>query len=238
MKKNNTQIIFGLHACIAAIKNNDRKVNTLICTESIFNTYKDLINKKKIKKVIIKKRKQIDHDLGITIHQGIVLYCDGFKKKKFKLNNQEKVILILDSLNDSQNVGSIIRCAYLFGIKQIFYTRHNSFEINPYLIKTASGAFEKINLIEIVNLNKIIGILKKEDYWIVGLDINSDSDFNSIPKDTKLALIVGSESKGIKKLSLKNCDFKINIKTIKNNTVDSLNVSHATAIALYELTKS
>jgi len=237
MKKNNTQIIFGLHACLAALNNKGRKVNSLICTESIFNSHKTLINKRNIKNIKIKKRKQIDQDLGTTIHQGIVLDCDKFKKKNLKLEDKDNLILVLDSLNDSQNVGSIIRCAYLFGVKKILYTKHQSFEINPYLIKSASGAFEEIELIEINNLYQSINLLKKENFWIVGLDVESNSNFDAIPKDTKLALIIGSESKGIKRLTLQNCDFKINIKTIKSCSIDSLNVSHATAIALYELTK-
>lgn len=238
MKKNNTQIIFGLHACLAALNNKSRKINGMICTESILNNYKTLIDNRGITNITIKKRKQIDQDLGTTIHQGIVLDCDEFKKKTLKLEDKDSLILILDSLNDSQNVGSIIRCAYLFGVKKILYTKHRSFEINPFLIKSASGAFEEIDLIEVNNLNQSINILKKENFWIVGLDIDSNSNFDTLPKDTKLALIIGSENKGIKRLSLQNCDFRINIKTIESSSIDSLNVSHATAIALYELTKS
>jgi 23S rRNA (guanosine2251-2'-O)-methyltransferase len=237
MKKNNTQIIFGLHACLAALNNKIRKINGMICTESILNNYKTLIDNRGITNITIKKRKQIDQDLGTTIHQGIVLDCDEFKKKTLKLEDKDSLILILDSLNDSQNVGAIIRCAYLFGVKKILYTKHRSFEINPFLIKSASGAFEEIDLIEVNNLNQSINILKKENFWIVGLDINSNSNFDTLPKDTKLALIIGSENKGIKRLSLQNCDFRINIKTIESSSIDSLNVSHATAIALYELTK-
>ena len=143
--------------------------------------------------------------------------------------------MILDSLTDSQNVGSIIRSAYLFGVKTILYTKYNSFDVNPFLIKSASGAFENIKLLEITNLNQTIDILKKRDFWIVGLDMNSKKKINTLPKNLKLALILGSENKGIKKLSLDKCDFRVTIQTKKSKLVDSLNVAHAAAIVLYEV---
>ena len=77
------------------------------------------------------------------------------------IGNEEDLVIILDSLNDSQNVGSIIRTAYAFGVETIIYSKHNSFEINPFLIKSASGAFENVKLIEVTNLNKTIKLLKK-----------------------------------------------------------------------------
>ena len=77
------------------------------------------------------------------------------------IKNEEDLVVVLDSLNDPQNVGSIIRTAYAFGVQTIIYSKHNSFEINPFLIKSASGAFEKVKLIEVINLNKAIEFLKK-----------------------------------------------------------------------------
>ena len=73
----------------------------------------------------------------------------------------------MDSLNDSQNVGSIIRTAYLFGVKTIIFNKNNSFKINPFLIKSASGAYEKIKLIETMNINRTIEYRKKINFWII-----------------------------------------------------------------------
>ena len=84
--------------------------------------------------------------------------------------NNEREILILDSLNDSQNVGSIIRSAYLFGIKYIFFNENNSFSINSTLIKAASGSYENVYLIPVKNIVNFIKDLKKNDFWIFGLD--------------------------------------------------------------------
>ena len=236
MNKNNQQLIFGIHACVAALTNSKRVIKKIICTEQVFSKYKNLIEKKNIKNVFIKKRNHIDSSLGLNIHQGIVVYCNPLSKvSTLEDIEKENLVLILDSLTDSQNVGSIMRTAFLFGVKKILYTKHNSFEINPYLIKSASGAFEEIQLVEVINLNQTIDFLKKKKFWIVGLDPNSKKKISTIPNDIKLGIILGSESKGIKKLSLEKCDFRVNIDTVESKLVDSLNVSHATAIVLYEV---
>ena len=146
------------------------------------------------------------------------------------------MVLILDGLTDSQNVGAIIRSAYLFGIKVIFYSENNSFDINSNLIKASSGSYEKVKLIKVVNLNNLVKTLKSNDYWIIGLDSKSNDLIESIPKNIYKAIIIGSENKGIKKLLRENCDFLVKIPMIENDReIDSLNVSNAASIIFYEM---
>ncbi len=233
------EIIFGLHSVIAAIKNPKRKIIALKCTNDFFVKNKKIIDSTKIENVTILKRNQINLETKNNVNQGAYLVTT--KLKTFDLNEieeNEKLVVILDSLNDSQNVGSILRSAYLFGIKSIIFNKNNSFEINSFLIKASSGAYEKVKIIEVTNLNRTIELLKKKKFWVIGLDINSNKTLMSIPKETKKALVLGSETKGIRKLIQKNCDFLIKINTIKNDKlIDSLNVSNSAAIAFYELTK-
>ena len=238
MKDTEQQIIIGLHSAEAAIKNHKRKIFKVFCTDEIYRKFETIIEERKIKKIEILKRKEIDKKVKNTIHQGIVIFC-SFLKNHFleDIDNQENLILILDSLNDSQNVGSIMRTALLFGVKTIIYNKHNSFEISPFLIKSASGSFEKIKLIEVNNLSQAINYLKKRKFWTFGLTANKGQALEKSPKNIKTAIIVGSENRGIRQLIIKKCDFLININTHKDLIVDSLNVSNAVAIALYELTK-
>ena len=106
------------------------------------------------------------------------------------------------------------------------------------MIKSASGSYEKIKMIEATNLNKTIDLLKKNGFWIIGLDSNSNNTVKTIPDNEKKVLVLGSEDKGIRKLIKKNCDYIIRIETVKKNDdiVDSLNVSNACAIILNQLT--
>ena len=94
-------------------------------------------------------------------------------------------------------------------------------------------------MIEVTNLNKTINYLKKNGFWIIGLDSNSNKTLKTITNGIKKVLILGSEDKGIRKLIKKNCDYVVRIETVlnKDDIVDSLNVSNACAIILNQLTK-
>ena len=146
----------------------------------------------------------------------------------------------MDSLTDPQNVGSILRTAYLFGVKSIIFNKDNSFKMSPFLIKSASGAYEKVKMIETLNINRTIEILKKKGFWVIGLDSKSKEETESLPENIKKVIFLGSEEKGIRKLVKKNCDYLIKIKTFvdDDDVIDSLNVSNACAIILDKLMNS
>ena len=238
MSSKETHIIFGLHSSLSAITNKNRSIKKIILTEEVLGKNKKIFESiTNVEKKIL-NRKQIDSLTGVKIHQGIVVYADSLPVKVISdIRNEEDLVIILDSLNDPQNVGSIIRTAYAFGVKTIIYSKHNSFEITPFLIKSASGAFENVKLIEVTNLNKTIDFLKKNNFWIVGLDSKSKIEVSSVPKDLKKAVVFGSENKGIKKLILDNCDFRVKVNIKKDKLIDSLNVSNAAAITLFEFRK-
>ena len=236
---NQMDIIIGQHAALAAIENLKRVIISLKCTKEFFEKNKFVIENRGIDKLYIVSRKEIDSEIKNNFHQGILLKCKSLKQISLEeINKNEKNIVILDSLNDSQNVGSILRTSYLFGIKTIIYNKDNSFKVNPFLMKSASGAFEKINFIEVINLNRTVDKLKKMGYWIVGFDVNAKNNISEVPKDLKKALIFGSEGKGIRSLILKNCDFKTKISlNVDDKKIESLNVSNCVSIALYECLK-
>ena len=232
--------IFGLHACISVLNNKKRKISKILCTKDTLKKIQAKIhNQNFIKNVKILKRLDLDNQLKTTIHQGIVVFAEKRKILAFesKINNQKQV-LILDSLNDSQNVGSIIRSANLFGIEYIFFNEKNSFSINPILIKAATGAYEKVNLIPVKNLVNLIKTLKENNFWILGLEASAGKKIAEIDKSLRIATILGSENKGIRKLVKENCDFTARIPVLNNDkNLESLNVSNAAAILLYELSR-
>lgn len=238
MKKN--EIIYGIHASLAALNNSQRKIIEWYCTKEVLSKIDKKITNNSIPKCKIVERSFIDNKAQNKFHQGIFLECNSLNEidiNKALMNNKSN-ILILDSLTDSQNVGAILRSAYLFGINLIFYNEKNSFEINATLLKSSSGAFEKINMIKIMNINNLIKELKKKNYWIIGLDSSSEGKLSEISKEIRKVIILGSESKGIRPLIKKNCDYLIKIPMIKkDNLIDSLNVSNAASIIFYELSK-
>lgn len=240
MASKSTEKIFGIHAARAVLTNPKRKIYSLTCTKDIYNTIKNKFLEK-IKKISIVDRKELDSLTGTKVHQGVFLECNSIQNFQInEIKENEKLILILDSLTDSQNVGSILRTAYLFGVKSIVFNKDNSFKISPFLIKSASGAYEKVKMIETLNINRTIEILKKKGFWIIGLDSKSKKETNCLPENIRKVVILGSEDKGIRKLVKKNCDYLIKIKTFvdDDDVIDSLNVSNACAIILSQLINS
>jgi len=230
--------IFGLHACLAAINNQKRKIKFFYCTVDVFRKIEPRINLKhnlKICKII--GRNEITKLSGANNHQGIFIEALQFHDNLFNIKQVvEKNIVILDNLSDHQNIGSIIRSAYLFGIKTILYYSNNNFTINSTLIKAASGAYEKIDFIKITNINFIIKELKKKNYWIVAIDKDGDKKLREIPSELKKIIIFGSEKKGVKKLIKQNSDIIARIPMIqRDKEIESLNISNAATIVLYEI---
>lgn len=237
MKK--IEIIYGIHSAVSALNNPERKIYSWECTKETFSKIKNKLKNKKIPPFRIVERRFLDQKLKNNFHQGISVNSEKLKEKNlFDCIDNNSSILILDSLTDSQNVGAIIRSAYLFNIKLIIYNDNNSFDVNSTLIKSACGAYEKINLVKVININNTISILKKKNFWVIGVDSNGKSDVSEIKEGIKKVIIIGSENRGIRTLIKRNCDFLVRVAMLnKNDIIDSLNVSNLASIVFYELNK-
>ncbi|MBZ0183256.1 MAG: 23S rRNA (guanosine(2251)-2'-O)-methyltransferase RlmB [Melioribacteraceae bacterium] len=172
-------------------------------------------------------------------HQGVVAakafqkfyelneVIDDSKKSKYPL------LLILDSIQDPHNVGAIIRTAEASGVDGILTTIHNSAPINETVEKTSAGALSHSKICRINNVAQTIDILKQEGFWIIGSSLQNSKKYTEIDYKIPVAVIMGNEEKGIRKLAASKCDFLINIP-MKGN-IQSLNVSVATGVLLYEI---
>ena len=175
-------------------------------------------------------------------HQGIVLKTSKINQPSLQKiisnskNKKSDVIIVLDQVTDPINIGSIMRSCALFNCDTIIVSKDNAPDITGNMAKAASGALEVTNYISVVNLSRAINQLKKNDFWIYGFDSNSSKtnfEFN-LPK--KCVFIFGSEGKGLRNLTKKKCDelIELKIKPQKKFKIDSLNVSNACSIALFE----
>jgi len=149
------------------------------------------------------------------------------KQKKFPL------VLILDSIQDTHNLGAILRTAECAGVDGIILTKHNSAPINETVIKTSAGATEHLKICLVDNLVNAIKELKQNKFWIFGSYLNEAKDYNVLDYKLPAAIIVGNEEKGIRKLVLENCDFLIKIPML--GKIQSLNVSVSAGILLFEV---
>lgn len=143
------------------------------------------------------------------------------------------LLLILDGITDPQNLGACLRSAEAAGVHMVIATRHRSASINSTVRKVSSGAADRIPFIRVTNLVRILKFLQERNIWIVGTVIQSCCTiFNSKLIDP-LALIMGSEELGVRKLTQKYCNELIHIPM--NGSIASLNVSVATGICLFEV---
>ena len=239
------QIIYGIHAVKAALSNNKSIHQELHITENnneIAENYRSII--KKITVLDPKEFKKIHG--GEKSSQGIVLKTNDFERpslQEFLKNehaNDKSVLLALDQITDPQNIGSIMRSCALFNCKGIIIAKDNAPDLTPSLYKAASGAAEIVNYFKVTNLKRSISELKKYGYWAYGFDSSKDNESSNINFTKKSILVFGSEGKGMRDLVKKECDeiIKLKMQQNKHYQIDSLNVSNAATIALYEFFKS
>jgi len=142
-------------------------------------------------------------------------------------------LLALDQIEDPQNFGQIIRTADCAGINGILFPQHHSVPITQTVLQVSQGAFVNMPLYQLTNLSQGFEQLKKNDFWIVGLENSIDAKpWYKIDYSGKTVIVVGSEGKGLRQKTMKNCDFKATIPM--KGKINSLNVSAAVSAILFE----
>ena len=235
--------IFGTHAVYAALNNPSRRHEKLFVSQN----QKENISKelgKLVPNINELHNKEMFKMFGNEAsHQGIVLRTSKLEQPSLEnvINNSKEkktdVVIILDQVTDPNNIGSIMRSCALFNCNSIIVSNDNAPDITANMAKTASGALEIVNYISVVNLSRTIIEFKKNNYWVYGFDSNDNKNKNKnldLPK--KCVFVFGSEGKGLRHLTKKECDTLVTIpmKPNKEYNVESLNVSNACSIALYE----
>ncbi len=239
-RQNSDYWIYGHHAVVGAIMNENRVKYEVYFTSDAEKKLKNEIKLENINIISIKKtRDEIDLLLkGITNHQGICLRVEKIKTPQLSdliknLNKESSIIFLLDQLDDPQNVGAIFRSALAFNIDGIILTNNNSVTENSFLAKTASSAIDKVPFTKIQNISSCIKMLKDNGYWIYGLDMKARNSITEIRFPKKIVFVLGSESKGMRKITESLCDESLKIKMSDN--LESLNVSNTAAIMMFHV---
>lgn len=155
-----------------------------------------------------------------------VLPKDFLSEDRYK-----SVVLMLDSINDPQNFGAILRAAECFGVDLVIYSKNRGVDITPAVSKVSAGASELVPIACVSNLAETMKAFQKSGYWAMTADVSegSQSLYEHEPSE-KTLLVMGSEGKGVQPLLVKKCDFHIHIPM--KGQIDSLNVSQATSVFL------
>ncbi|MDF9866562.1 23S rRNA (guanosine2251-2'-O)-methyltransferase [Bacilli bacterium PM5-3] len=172
-------------------------------------------------------------------HQGIMAKMFEYNYYNFdqmvldNKDNENSLIIILDGLEDPQNFGSIIRSAEALNVSGIVIPKNRSVKVNPTVAKVSTGAINEVKIAQVTNLRQVISKLKEENYWVVGAHMDTDTLYDEMDYKMKIALVIGSEGKGISMQLKKECDYLVKLPMY--GKVSSLNAAVSAAIIMYEI---
>lgn len=238
--------IYGTHTVLAALANTERVCHRLILTQESARALVEPLatlrqSRKGLPEPEIAAREAISAELGAgAVHQGIALLAGppmerdlGDIARAASLQDSA-VVLVLDQVEDPRNVGAILRSAAAFGALAVVTTERHAPQQTAALAKAASGAVEIVPLVRITNMVRGLADLKAAGFWIAGLDTAAGKTLAEAGLTGKIALVLGAEGKGLRRLTRETCDHLLRIPMSRADA--SLNVSNAAAVALYALT--
>ncbi|WP_229819301.1 23S rRNA (guanosine(2251)-2'-O)-methyltransferase RlmB [Kordiimonas sediminis] len=228
--------LHGRHAVLAALQNKKRECIRLIGTEKALSD-NTLRNARPDIKTQITDGRTIDQSLmSDSPHQGIILEVRPLPALDLNdveaMHHEAATVLILDQVTDPHNVGACLRSAAALGACAVVTMDKNSPKESGVLARSASGALDSIPWIRVTNLSQALDTLAEFGFWRLGLDGATDKEIGALKMGSKVAIVMGSEGKGLRPLVKKHCD--VLGKIPMTGKVESLNVSNAAAIALFQ----
>ena len=237
------ELIYGFHTVLAALRNPARKKQRLWLTqearksltkEGISETNNSSFDWRTVTNQEINAMLSPD-----AVHQGLCLDCSPLSeithKEACTPGGDRAPVLLLDQVSDPHNIGAILRSATAFGVRALIMQDRHSPAITSALAKAASGALDVTPLVRVTNLARAMHQLKNMGYWLTGLDATAETPIGHESWRHPVALVLGSEGSGLRRLTRENCDSLTAIRLA--DTMQSLNVSNAAAVALYALYK-
>jgi len=229
--------LYGHHAIAAALANPARRLRRLLLTDEAEAAISKHLPPPWAMSPERVDRARLDALLGRDIvHQGAALLADPLAPPSLQsVLERTGVIIVLDQVTDPRNVGAIMRSAAAFGAAAVITQDRNAPEETGGLAKAASGALEKMPLLRAVNIARTIIALKAANVWCIGLDAGGKPLSGPAFADRRVALVLGAEGEGLRRLTKETCDEIAGLAI--EGAVESLNVSAAASVALYELTR-
>ena len=246
--------IYGRHACLAAIANPVRHIRRIVLSTQgaeeieaevcdagnrILENYPDAIRPS----VEYRDRRELSALLPRdAVHQGICIDASPLPHPVIEDLIEEATglnhacLLVLDQATDPRNIGAVMRTAAAMGALGIVVQDKHAPEITGTMMKAASGAVERLPLVRVTNLARTLDLLKQAEFWCVGFDGHATEHLSAKTLQGRNVVVLGAEGAGLRRLTRETCDLLVKIPIL--DTVESLNLSNAAAIALYQYVQS
>lgn len=233
-------VIFGKNSVLEALISGKREINKILISKNIHSDnkiekIKDLARERGIVFQFVAKEKFSEY--AEFNHQGIIAQISPIKYTDFDEFLQEphenSSLVILDGVEDSHNLGAIIRTCVCAGVNGIIIPSRRNVQVNSIVEKTSAGAINHIPIIKVNSLTNVVQKLKENNWWVIAADASAkDNYYNVNYTDMNFAIIMGAEHAGVSKSLLKASDFVVKIPM--ENNFNSLNVSNALSAIIFE----
>lgn len=235
-------IIYGIHSVLAQIKSKPQNIQRIWVQahkkEDRLKTISELASKHNIQIESVSKEKLDEISNGN--HQGVICVLQQDQTTTYDMASimqlslaNNKLILVLDGVTDPHNLGACIRSADAFGVDAVIIPQDRSAQVTPVVHKVSCGASQNIPVTVVSNLARALTDLKEQGFWIYGLAGEADEEISATEFITPTVLVLGAEESGLRRLTKEHCDFLVKIPML--GTVESLNVSVATGVSLFEV---
>ncbi len=224
--------LYGLHTARAAIDNPRRSIERVLATRNALNRLGLDESAAHSFPLEIVEPREIDRILGSdAVHQGVLIETKPLKPRALKTLGDTPLVIMLDQVTDPHNVGAVMRSAVALGAGALITTARHSPQESGVLAKSASGALEHIDLIEVRNLAEALGELHEAGFSTIGLDSEGPAELEASLSGERIALVLGAEGKGLRQKTRETVSVLARLDM--PGAIRSLNVSNAAAIALY-----
>lgn len=233
--------IFGRNPVLEALRAG-RPINKLMVAKgSSHGSIREITALAKERKILLQfvDKKQLDFLAGEDTHQGVLAqasskdYSDWEEVlAEVKAKNEDPFFLVLDGVEDPHNLGAMLRTCDAAGVHCVIIPKHRAVPLTSGVAKAAAGAVEFVPVARVTNLASTMESLKENGFWVIGTDASADQEIYQADLKGPLALVMGSENKGLGKLIREKCDALISIPM--RGSLNSLNVSVAAAVVIYE----
>jgi 23S rRNA (guanosine2251-2'-O)-methyltransferase len=224
-------VLYGFHAVREALRGKRRKLLDIYATEAAARRLEGELAEARLCPHIVEAL-DLARRLGAgAVHQGVML--EALPLPPLDLSDivmKSGIVLVLDQITDPHNVGAILRTAAAFGVDAVVVTHRHAPEMAGVVAKAASGGIEHVAIIGVVNLARALERLGDDGYLRLGLDLEAELSLATVSLRRPIALVLGGEGKGLRRLSRENCDFLVCLDM--PGAIKSLNVSNACAVAL------
>lgn len=236
-----SEIVFGIHAVKALLDNDPQRFQEVFILKGRDDKrLQPLVKELEAQGIVVQmaNRQWLDSQVEGGVHQGIVARVKpGRQYQENDLPDlleslESPFLLILDGITDPHNLGACLRSADAAGVHAVIVPRDRSAQLNATAKKVASGAAENVPLIRVTNLARTMRVLQEANVWIVGTAGEADHDLYQSKMTGPMALVMGAEGEGMRRLTREHCDELISIPMA--GSVSSLNVSVATGVCLFE----